>query len=235
MTTEKRKSEHRMLLLITTPKLAEKAAALFETGRVPVQYRFHGQGTASSEIMETLGLGSVDKIILLSMMPRVFADRMLKKLRKELRLGSSNSGIAVTIPISGGNGKLIKLLESLEQVGGDAAPSFFERSSMFMSDSNCYVMILTIVDQGFSEEVMSAARPAGATGGTVFNSRRLVNEDTMKFWGMSVQQEREIVAIIAEAENKVAIMQAINERCGIRSEAKGIVLSMPVDRVMGMD
>lgn len=235
MATEKRKPEYRVLLLITTPKLAEKAAELFELGRLPIQYRFHGQGTASSEIMETLGLGSVDKIILLSMMPRLFAERMLKKLRKELHLGSSNSGVAVTIPISGGNGKLIRLLESLEQVGGEASPTLLERSGMFMSGSNGYVMILTIVDQGFSEEVMSAARPAGAAGGTVFNSRRLVNEETMKFWGMNVQQEREIVAIIAEAENKVPIMQAINERCGIHSEAKGVVLSMPVDRVMGMD
>mgnify|MGYP002571721174 FL=1 len=98
-----------------------------------------------------------------------------------------------------------------------------------------YVMILTVVDQGFSEDVMSAARSAGATGGTVFNSRRLVNEETMKFWGMSVQQEREIVAIIADTENKVAIMQAISEHCGLRSEAHGIVLSLPVDRVMGLE
>lgn len=234
MAVEKKKAEQRMLLLITTPKLARKAAALFEQGRIPILYQFHGQGTASSEIMETLGLGSIDKMILLSMVPRCFAGELLKKLRRELRLGSSNSGIAVTLPLSGGSGRLIKLLESLVPDGGDAAGAGMERSGMAMSD-NRYVMILTIVDRGFSEDVMSAARPAGAAGGTVFNSRRLVNEDTMKFWGMSVQQEREIVAIIAEEEHKLPIMQAISERCGMRSEAHGVVLSMPVDQVMGMD
>ena len=57
----------------------------------------------------------------------------------------------------------------------------------------------------------------------------------MKFWGMIVQQEREIVAIIADTENTVAIMQAISEHCGLRSEAHGIVLSLPVDRVMGLE
>lgn len=103
-----------------------------------------------------------------------------------------------------------------------------------MSQCN-YVMILTIVDQGFSDDVMSAARSAGATGGTVFNSRRLSSQETMQFWGLRVQEEREIVAILAEAEHKVAIMQAISQACGIHSPAHGTVLSLPVDQALGLD
>ena len=57
----------------------------------------------------------------------------------------------------------------------------------------------------------------------------------MQFWGMRVQEEREIVAIIAEAEHKVAIMQAISQACGIHSQAHGTVLSLPVDRALGLD
>lgn len=232
MTCEKKKTEPRVLLLIANPKLARKAATMFDTARVPFQYQFHGLGTASSEIMETLGLGSIEKTILMCVLPRILADEMLLKLRRELRLGASNTGIAVTVPLSGGSGKLIKMLEGQIAEGIPSMPT--ERSHLIMSEY-AYVMILTVVDQGFSEDVMSAARSAGATGGTVFNSRRLVNEETMKFWGMSVQQEREIVAIIADTENKVAIMQAISEHCGLRSEAHGIVLSLPVDRVMGLE
>ena len=89
MTSDKRKTEARVLLLITTPKLAQKAAALLDGCHVPLQYQFHGQGTASSEIMETLGLGSIEKILLLSAMPRFLANEMLRRLRKELRLGVS--------------------------------------------------------------------------------------------------------------------------------------------------
>lgn len=44
-------------------------------------------------------------------------------------------------------------------------------------------MIMAIVNQGYSEEVMAAAKTAGATGGTVFQSRRVGSEDTIKFGG----------------------------------------------------
>ena len=233
MTSDKRKTEARVLLLITTPKLAQKAAALLDGCHVPLQYQFHGQGTASSEILETLGLGNTEKILVLCALPRFLANELLRRLRKELRLGvSTNSGIAVTLPINGGSGRLVRQLEALGPTPDNTIPP--ERSHVTMSECN-YVMILTIVDQGFSDDVMSAARSAGATGGTVFNSRRLSGQETMQFWGLRVQEEREIVAILAEAERKVAIMQAISQACGIHSQAHGTVLSLPVDQALGLD
>lgn len=233
MTCDKKKTEARVLLLITTPKLARKAAVLLDGRHVPLQYQFHGQGTASSEIMETLGLGSTDKILILSAMPRFLANELLRQLRQELRLGrAANSGIAVTLPINGGSGRLVRQLEALGPTPDTTIPP--ERNDVTMSECS-YVMILTIVDQGFSDDVMSAARSAGATGGTVVNSRRLSSQETMKFWGMSVQQEREIVAIIADAQHKVPIMQAISQACGIHSAAHGTVVSLPVDQALGLD
>lgn len=234
MGNEKKRPEFRLLILITTPKLAEKAIDLFEKGRVPVQYQFHAQGTAPSEIMEVLGLGSVEKNVLICMLPKPFANEMLKKLKKGLRLGSSNSGVAFTMPLSGGSGKLINMLQTFHEDNTKLSAAILERKVIKMSDCN-YVLILAIVNQGYSQDVMSAARPAGAGGGTVFNTRKLVDEDTMKFWGLSVQQEREIVAIIADAENKLTIMQAISKNCGVHSEAHGLVISMPVDSVIGLE
>jgi len=43
------------------------------------------------------------------------------------------------------------------------------------------------------------------------------------------------VLILASQENKLAIMQAITEKCGIKSEANGFVISMPVDGVVGIN
>lgn len=98
-----------------------------------------------------------------------------------------------------------------------------------------HVMIASIVNQGYSEEVMNAARSAGAAGGSVLHSRRVGSEKAMDFWGLSVQEEKEIVLIIADAEHKLAIMQAIGEACGMRSDAKGIVISLPIDAAVGLN
>ena len=186
MINEKKHAELRMLILIAPPKLARRAAELFDRGQVPFQYQFHGQGTVSGELLETLGLGSIEKSILMVCLPRCMAAQLLKKLRRELRLGDANTGVAFTVPMTGGSGRFIRLLEALEP---EHRAQDRERSEAAMTESG-YTTVLTIVDRGFSEDVMHAARSAGATGGTVFNTRRLVNEETMKFWGMAVQQER---------------------------------------------
>ena len=62
MINEKKHAELRMLILIAPPKLARRAAELFDRGQVPFQYQFHGQGTVSGELLETLGLGSIETV-----------------------------------------------------------------------------------------------------------------------------------------------------------------------------
>ncbi len=231
MTDLYKKAAFRMLFLIATPKLVNKAVGLFKEGNVPAQYIFHAQGTASSEVMDMLGLDGVDKNIMMSMMPKMFADEMLKKLRKKLHLGMPNTGIAFTVAMSSGSGHIMQLMEKMEP---EEKERLMERNETDMTD-NEYSMIMAIVNQGFSEDVMNAARPKGASGGTVFHSRRVGNEEAMKFWKISVQEEREVVIILAGKEDKLAIMQEIGKKCGMQSKAQGIVMSLPVDNVVGLD
>ena len=96
-------------------------------------------------------------------------------------------------------------------------------------------LIAAVVNQGYSEAVMDAARKAGAGGGTVVHSRRLGDTEAMSFWGLSIQEEKEIVFIVAGKEHKLKIMQAIGEKCGVHSEAKGLVVSLPIDNVIGIE
>ncbi|MDO5423754.1 MAG: hypothetical protein Q4F41_08525 [Eubacteriales bacterium] len=231
MKAETRKPGFRMLVLITTPKLAQKAGTMFKEGGVPSYYKFYGKGTATSEIMEILGLGSIEKCILISFMPKVFSDEMMRKMKTELRLYNPNSGIAFSAPVSGGSSLLIKRLNQLQEEYGTAR---LEERKMEIPEMN-YAAILAVVNQGYSGEVMDAARSAGAAGGTVFHARQAANEDTLKFWGISIQPEREMILILARQEEKLAIMKAIGEKCGVHSEARGVVVSMPVDQVIGFE
>lgn len=230
MIASHQKQAFQMLFLIAAPKLVHKAEELYREGMVPVQYIMHAQGTASSEIMDMLGLGGVEKDVMLSMLPKPLADTMLRKLRHTLHLGMPNTGVAFTVTMSSCSGHMIRLMES-------AGVQEEERSGRNEWDEmeNEYSAIMAIVNQGFSEEVMNAARPMGASGGTVFHSRRIGSEEAMKFWNISIQQEREVVLILAKKENKKAIMQAVNKACGMQSKANGIVLSLPVDEIIGVN
>ena len=103
-----------------------------------------------------------------------------------------------------------------------------------MSDVK-YSMIAAIVNQGYSEDVMQAARSAGAAGGTVIHTRHIDNEAASNFWGFSIQDERDIVFIVSAEDDRKKIMQAISEQCGVNSKAKGMVLSLPIDGVSGIN
>lgn len=221
---------YQLLMLIATPKLAEKAADLFLQQDLPVQYRLNAKGTASSEIMDTLGFGSIDKRILLSMVPRTIGNRLLNLLHTKLRLDAVNSGIAFTIPLTGASKLLVRMMQSTEQQRENSQK---EKGEHLMAE-NQYTLIAVMVDRGFSGDVMEAAKAAGAGGGTVVTGRGIEKEETTNFWGLSVQEEKELVLILADYENRVQIMSTIGEKCGMHSEAKGLVFSLPIDSVMGL-
>lgn len=227
METENKKNEYRLLFLISSPKLALKAEEMFKKNKLPMQYHVIAKGTASGEIKDILGLGEIEKTIIISMMQREKASNMLEQLKNKLYLGTPNTGIAFTLPLSGGSAAAVRIMH------GHVNENRSERTEVEKM-KNKHVMIMAFVNQGFSEEVMTAAKPAGAGGGTVFHSRRVCSEESIQMWGITIQQEREIVLILAEEEKKVAIMQAITEKCGAQSEAHGIVVSMPVDEVAGL-
>lgn len=231
MEMDKKRPALRMLILIATPKTAQKAMALFQKGNVRIYYQFHAEGTATSEIMDMLGLGNTNRKILLSIMPEIFADKMLDKMEKELKLNVPNTGIAVSFSITGGSGKVMSMMDKLPV---NDEKTLLQKEVKNMPE-NKYTMIMTIANQGFSEEIMEAARAAGAAGGTVFHARQIVNKEIMQFWGIRIQPEREIIIILAANKDKLPIMQSINEKCGMNSEAKGVIISLPTDKVIGIN
>ena len=99
-----------------------------------------------------------------------------------------------------------------------------------------YELIVAIVNNGFEEEVMAAARAAGARGGTVFNARGTANaDDEVKFLGISLHPHKEIVFILTHVDQKMNIMTAIKEKAGLATPGSGILFTLPVESVMGIE
>lgn len=60
--------------------------------------------------MDVLGLGNIDKSVLISMIPKNLSEILLNKLNSELQLNRANSGIAFTMPLSGANNLILRIL-----------------------------------------------------------------------------------------------------------------------------
>ena len=97
-----------------------------------------------------------------------------------------------------------------------------------------YELILALTNRDSSDEVMAAARLAGATGGTLLHARMLGEQQSEHFLGIPLQKEKELVAILARREYKLPIMQTIAEKAGLHTPAETVVLSLPVDSLEGL-
>ena len=97
-----------------------------------------------------------------------------------------------------------------------------------------YKCILAIVNNGFSEEAMDAAREAGAGGGTILHGRGTMSKEAEKFFNITIQPEKEIVMIIARAAAVDAILRALYKAVGTATNAQGVVFAIPVDEAIGL-
>lgn len=222
----------RLIVSITSIDKGKTVANLLDKAHVGMRFQFKAFGTASSEILDCLGLGETEKIVTIGLAPKEEAGRIFEVLKIELQLSRSGRGIAFTLPISGLSNPVFKMIDAHKR---QEIHDHIEREVKKVKCESAYELILATINQGYSEELMDAARKAGARGGTVIHARRIGSEENMKFWGISVQEEREIVAILAKKEDKIAIMKAVNISCGISTEARGMIFSLPVDDVAGLE
>jgi len=95
-------------------------------------------------------------------------------------------------------------------------------------------VIFCIVNAGFSDLVMDAAKKLGARGGTVIHARGTANLEAEKLFGITVQPEKEIVMILVPREIKDDILHALYRETGLDSEGQGIAFALPVNSVVGL-
>ncbi len=95
-------------------------------------------------------------------------------------------------------------------------------------------VIFCIVNAGFADAVMDAAKEYGARGGTVIHARGTANSEVEKKFEIAVQPEKEIVMILVPTELKDDILHGLYRAVGLKTPGQGIAFSMPVDAAVGL-
>lgn len=222
----------RLMFIITDTGTEKKIERLFSEMHLPVYYHFRGQGTATSEMLDICGLQGTTRLITAAILPKAGTEKVFENLEKYFRLKKKGKGVAVTVPVTGVQERILALLK--EEVS-DKIKSTMESEAKKMKEESRYAMILASVRSGYSDEVIEAASSAGAHGGSVIRGRRQGSKEMVQFLGISLQEEQDFVMIIVPKEKKTAVMKSIGAACGLRSEAHGFLISVPVDEVLGIE
>ncbi|MBQ3047330.1 MAG: P-II family nitrogen regulator [Clostridia bacterium] len=213
------------LMVITKREYAEQYLDFFHRHGVNGVVGTLCNGTANDAILSTLSLEDTEKVMFKTMITEDKVGGIAKGLLNEMNIGAAGNGIALFVPIDaiGGN-------SSLRFFVGDNKVERKEKTEMAESKS---VLIISVVDKGYTDVVMEAARGAGAGGGTVVRAKGTGSE-IAKFFGVSISEEKEMVYIVASRKGRDNIMRAIMEKAGGKTDAHGIIFSLPVDGVIGI-
>lgn len=209
-----------LMITITDRSRSGEFASWYQSQGLPLVLTALGRGTATTEILDCLGLEATEKAVLMCMAPR--SPWLVRRAARELWLDIPGRGILMTVPVS--------------SIGGAAARDYLlqQRTEDIMEKELTHELIVVITNQGYTDRVMDAARAAGATGGTSVHAKGTGTELAKKFFGVSIAAEKELIFILTKAEDRKPIMKAVMAQAGMKTEAQSLVFSLPVSDIAGL-
>lgn len=99
---------------------------------------------------------------------------------------------------------------------------------------NKFEVIFAIVNAGFAQKAMEAARDEGARGGTIISARGTGTKEMEKKYGIIITPNKELLMILVKDDIKDNVLTAIYRSVGIGTDGQGIAFSLPVDDVVGL-
>ena len=212
------------VMAITDLDRGESLDALYRAAGLHMILSTPARGTAKDEHLAIYGLDAKDKIVITGVASAPEAQRLLRSAKRKLFIDIPGNGVMLTVPLkSVAGGKTLAYLTDDTKLGGRPSMDFEHE------------LIVVILNEGYSDMVMDAARSAGAGGGTVLHAKGTgSNRGERLFFGVSLADEKDLVYIIAHRDEKQGIMQAIAQKAGPGTKAGAICFSLPISSVAGL-
>jgi nitrogen regulatory protein PII len=227
---ERRVGATRLGLVITVVNNGQAAPIVAIANKADSACSFiaHGAGTAKNDIYNVLGLGELRKQVIFSLVRENKWGVYKNLIEQRFAVSASSKGVSIYL-----------LLDSLCGVSAyrflsNERPGYKEETAMDEKKADGNEVIFAIVNDGYTDLVMEAAKKAGARGGTVLQARGTGNKEIEKFYGIVITPEKQIVMIIVPKAIKDAVMKSIYKEAGISSKGQGIVFSLPVSDAAGL-
>lgn len=211
------------LISVVNPGAMERVCEIAAALDLPQTVTLLGHGTAVQSMLDLLGIESTEKRVIMTVANPEKTRKFIKEMRRQVYIGIPGHGIIMAVPIkSVGGGKTLAYLNNGEQQPARYSPEL----------SNRYELIVIVANEGRTDQVMNAARAAGATGGTVLHGKGTGSQNK-KFYNVSIAAEKEVILMVAQNDRKAVIMQSVLHHAGPDSEAGAILFSLPVSEVAG--
>lgn len=212
-----------VLLSIVERDKGKKLIKVLENLNIRMNFQSVGFGTAPTEMMDIFGLGTKDKDIVISLATENTIKDMMADFGTSFESHTNFGGLMIILATNAASRVLTELL-SLN------SNNITEKGTVAMKNEHHNNMIVISVNEGYSDSVMQVARKAGATGGTVIKGRLADTQLIAELENTKIDEEREILFILAPLKTSKQIMEDVNREFGINSKANGIITAIPTEK-----
>lgn len=188
-----------------------------------------GYGTAKSGHRKFFGLDEIEKRIVLSLIPDSSERTVLYSISERLRLYLPGKGVAFTVPLSGISGLVSHAILAGAEKGERSNESTKKEKKSVMHE-----LVIAVVHQKYTDAAIDAAKEAGATGCTLLHTKSLENQAFEAALGTSLKQETDTLTFLTTTEYKTRIMEAVRDAAGLKTDGSAVILSLPVDQIVGI-
>ncbi|MDR3177059.1 MAG: P-II family nitrogen regulator [Desulfovibrio sp.] len=208
----------KLLISILNRKWAEEYIAITKTAGARGGTIAYGRTTGGNSFLQILSLADVDQEIVFTLIEGSAQDIVRKIVEKTALNPKKFRGFALLLPVSH---MFVHTRSQDPRTTTDKGGAPMESGT---------TLITLIVNAGFADDVMAAARRAGATGGTILNARGTGTAEDVKFFGITLVPEKEMLLIVAAKDKVDPILQAVNATPRLCEPGGGIAFAMDVER-----
>ncbi len=218
---------YKLLMSIVNQGMGSKAANAARSEGALYNTVLMARGTAKSKVLQLLGLDNWEREIVLSFVPQERLTDILKAIDQKVHLSKPGNGIAFVLGVEKVATAVAKMLKDRPEATGK------KEEGPAMEAKKQYELIVSIVNRGFANTVVAAAREAGARGGTVMHGSGNGIEQAVKFFDISIEQDTDVVLTIIEKEKTQAVLDAIvcDPEC---SAGKVLAFVLEVEQTAGL-
>lgn len=207
-----------LIISIVPHNEGEKITSILKKNGATGSSILMGRGTAENSFLLLLGIGDTSKDIVLTLVPSAKKTHLIEVLATQTKAFRHHYGIVFAT---------------------DADWIFPENTNqscteeLIMAEKK-HKLITVILNKGFADDAMAAARKVGAGGGTIIHARGTAKEEDVSFMGIKLVPEKETLMILVEKEKTEQVIQAIRDLPCLKEPGSGIIYSQDVDSFTGL-
>ncbi len=98
-----------------------------------------------------------------------------------------------------------------------------------------FYLIVSIVKPDHTDNVIDAAKAAGATGATIIPARGVGVHEAKTFFGLALEAQSDLLLFLLTEVFVDPVLEAINRVGEFQKPGTGIAFVIPVDRAIGLE